>query len=122
MNIQIIVLPQTTHEMEKVLVRSTTHSAGYDVVYQGPDRVIEPGATVTIETGIFIAIPHGYEGQIRPRSSMGLKGIIIPNSPGTIDSDFRGEIKIILLNLSGKEYTGRRPKIPTELPKLYFRR
>lgn len=74
------------------------------IIYRGPNKIIDPGAIEIIDTGIFIAIPHGYEGQIRPRSSMGSKGIIIPNSPGTIDSDYRGQIKIILLNLSRTKY------------------
>ena len=57
-----------------------------------------------VPTGIFIELPHGYEAQIRPRSGLAIKqGITCLNSPGTIDSDYRGEIKIILINLSGEE-------------------
>ena len=64
---------------------------------------VNPGDTVLVPTGIYIEIPDGYEAQIRPRSGLALKhGITLLNTPGTIDSDYRGEIKIILTNL-GKE-------------------
>lgn len=64
---------------------------------------IDPMERVFVSTGIFLNIQNGYEGQIRPRSGLSCKkGLIIPNSPGTIDSDYRGEIIICLLNLSGK--------------------
>lgn len=64
---------------------------------------ITPGSTVVIPTGIYVAIPKGFEGQIRPRSGFSLKtDFVIKNSPGTIDSDYRGEIKIISKN-AGKE-------------------
>jgi len=59
-----------------------------------------------IPTGLFIELPHGYEAQIRPRSGMAVKqGITCLNTPGTIDSDYRGEIKVILINLSGEDQT-----------------
>ena len=58
-----------------------------------------------VSTGIAVEIPHGCEGQIRPRSSMGRRGIIIPNAPGTIDSDYRGEIMILLMYLGPDEAT-----------------
>jgi len=67
------------------------------------DVILDPGERRLIPTGISIAIPEGYEGQIRPRSGLAIqKGIGIVNSPGTIDSDYRGEIGILLINL-GKE-------------------
>ena len=67
------------------------------------ETVIPPGGRSLIPTGIRLAIPEGYEAQIRPRSGLALKnGIILANSPGTIDADYRGEVKVILLNL-GKE-------------------
>jgi len=63
--------------------------------------IINPGERVLIPTGISVEIPDGYEWQIRPRSGLSLRtGIIVPNSPGTIDSDYRGEIKVILGNFS----------------------
>ena len=64
---------------------------------------IQPGGRVLAGTGISLAIPAGYEGQIRPRSGLALKhGVTVLNSPGTIDSDYRGEIKILLINLGSK--------------------
>lgn len=65
--------------------------------------VIEPNETMLVPTGIYLAIPPGYEAQVRPRSGLALKhGITFLNSPGTIDSDYRGEVKLIMTNL-GKE-------------------
>jgi dUTP pyrophosphatase len=65
---------------------------------------IQPMERVLVPTGLFIELPNGYEAQIRPRSGMALKhGITCLNTPGTIDADYRGEIKIILINLSGEE-------------------
>jgi len=68
--------------------------------------VLNPGLYCTIPTGIIIAIPHGYEGQVRPRSGLAMNhGITILNSPGTIDSDYRGEIKVILINSGSDIFT-----------------
>lgn len=68
------------------------------------DIKINPGEVVLIPTGIALEIPEGYEVQIRPRSGLASKGIILPNSPGTIDSDYRGEVKVILMNLSKEQF------------------
>ena len=68
--------------------------------------VIKPMERKLIPTGLFIAIPQGYEAQIRPRSGLALKhGLTVLNSPGTIDADYRGELMILLINLSHEEYT-----------------
>lgn len=68
--------------------------------------ILPPGKTKLIPTGIFIEIPEGYEAQIRPRSGLALKhGITFLNSPGTIDSDYRGEIKIIMTNFGDENFT-----------------
>ncbi|MEW6623227.1 MAG: dUTP diphosphatase [Bacillota bacterium] len=82
----------------------TAQSAGMDLYASvKEDILILPGEIVLIPTGLMLEIPHGYEGQIRPRSGLALKnGITLLNSPGTIDSDFRGEIKVIMIN-HGKE-------------------
>jgi dUTP pyrophosphatase len=73
------------------------------------DIVIQPGETKAIPTGIQLEIPEGYEGQIRPRSGLALKyGVGILNSPGTIDSDYRGEVQVILTNFGKKDYVIRR--------------
>jgi dUTP pyrophosphatase len=67
-------------------------------------QTMQPLERALIPTGIFIELPQGYEAQIRPRSGLAVKqGITVLNSPGTIDADYRGEIKIILVNLSGEE-------------------
>ena len=82
----------------------TEGSSGLDL-YAREDCVIKPGDFKTIPTGISVEVPYGMEGQVRPRSGLASKsGIGILNSPGTIDSDYRGEIKVILFNLSNKDY------------------
>lgn len=77
---------------------ATDGAAGMDVV-SAEDVVIAPGARHAVATGLSVAIPTGYEIQVRPRSGLALKhGISVPNTPGTIDSDYRGEVKVILIN------------------------
>lgn len=88
----------------------TTRSAGMDIhaAVSGPVE-IDPGERKVIETAIAIAVPEGYEAQIRPRSGLAIThGITLINSPGTIDSDFRGEIKLLLVNLGDRKYTVNR--------------
>ena len=82
----------------------TLASSGMDICANLDEPVtMEPLQRVIISTGLFIELPEGYEAQIRPRSGMALKnGITCLNSPGTIDADYRGEIKIILINLSNE--------------------
>nr|BDT28281.1 dUTP diphosphatase [Bacteriovorax sp. HI3] len=81
----------------------TTGAAGADVrasLGNGEKMLIKPGERVLIPTGLSMEIPHGYEIQVRPRSGLSFKtGLMVLNSPGTIDSDYRGEVKIILGNL-----------------------
>ena len=73
------------------------------------NQVLRVGSITVIPTGIAIALPAGFEAQIRPRSGLGFKhGIGIINSPGTIDADYRGEIKVALINLGERQYTIRR--------------
>jgi len=77
---------------------ATSGAAGMDVV-SAQDVVIAPGERYAVATGLAMAIPHGFEIQVRPRSGLALKhGITVPNTPGTIDSDYRGELKVILIN------------------------
>jgi dUTP pyrophosphatase len=77
---------------------ATEGAAGMDVV-SAEDVTIAPGARHPVATGLSVAIPPGYEIQVRPRSGLALKhGITVPNTPGTIDSDYRGELKVILIN------------------------
>lgn len=77
---------------------ATPHAAGMDVV-AAEDLDLAPGQRHAVATGFRIAIPDGYEVQVRPRSGLALKhGISVPNTPGTIDADYRGEVKILLIN------------------------
>ena len=90
----------------KLPVYKTSGSSGMDLVaYIKKKITINPSETAMIPTGIAVAIPKNYEIQIRPRSGLAAKkGISVLNTPGTIDSDYRGEIKIILINLSKKSF------------------
>ena len=88
--------------------RATEHAAGLDVV-AAEDLTLEPGQRHAVATGFAIAIPEGYEVQVRPRSGLALKhGITCLNTPGTIDSDYRGEVKVILANLGSEPFEVRR--------------
>ncbi|MEZ7873471.1 MAG: dUTP diphosphatase [Bacteroidales bacterium] len=86
---------------------ATIHSAGMDLRADINESIpILPLQRVLVPTGLYIELPEGHEAQIRPRSGLAVKhGIGIVNSPGTIDADYRGEIKIILVNLSDQEFT-----------------
>ena len=87
-------------------VYKTSGSSGMDIIAHVKSKItIKPKKTSLISTGIAVAIPKNYELQIRPRSGLAVKkGISVLNTPGTIDSDYRGEIKIILINLSNKSF------------------
>lgn len=84
----------------------TTHSAGMDIRANLEEPVtMQPLERAIIPTGLFIEIPEGYEAQVRPRSGLAAKsGITVLNSPGTIDADYRGEVKVILVNLSAQPF------------------
>lgn len=90
----------------------TSGAAGMDLmaaIAQGEDIVLVPGERRLVPTGLSIAVPEGYEAQIRPRSGLALRhGITMVNAPGTIDSDYRGEIGVILINLGQEPFTVRR--------------
>jgi len=85
----------------------TSGSAGLDIrAYIASDLAIPPEGRAKIPTGLFLEIPKGYEAQIRPRSGLALKwGITLLNSPGTIDSDYRGELEVILINTGSESFT-----------------
>jgi dUTP pyrophosphatase len=89
---------------------ATAGSAGADVVAAVEDEmVLAPGARVAVPTGLAVAVPEGFELQVRPRSGLALSsGVTIANAPGTIDSDYRGEVKVILVNLGSEPFTVRR--------------
>jgi dUTP pyrophosphatase len=86
---------------------ATADSSGMDIRADLNETVtIKPLERILIPTGLFIELPHGYEAQIRPRSGLAIKyGITCLNTPGTIDADYRGEIKIILINLSQEQHS-----------------
>lgn len=82
-------------------------AAGMDLVAAvAQDTVLVPGQRALIPTGLVMALPEGYEGQVRPRSGLALRhGVTVLNSPGTIDADFRGEVKVLLVNLGEAAFT-----------------
>lgn len=87
---------------------ATDGAAGMDVV-SAEDIDLAPGARHAVATGLSVAIPAGYEIQVRPRSGLALKhGVTVPNTPGTIDSDYRGELKVILINHGSDSFSIRR--------------
>jgi dUTP pyrophosphatase len=94
------------HSKHNLPAYSTLHSAGMDLCANIEEPVVlKPMERCLIKTGLFIELPEGYEAQIRPRSGLALKkGITILNTPGTIDADYRGEIGIILINLSNDDF------------------
>ncbi len=89
---------------------ATEHSAGLDLRAAVEEPVIlRPMERAVIPTGFVFEIPEGYEGQVRPRSGLALKkGVTVLNSPGTVDADYRGEVKVILINLGSEEVVIRR--------------
>lgn len=92
--------------------QQTPGAAGLDLAAAlGPDEVVEiaPGAFAMIPTGLTIALPEGYEAQIRPRSGLAAKhGVTVLNSPGTVDADYRGEVKVLLINHGPAPFVVRR--------------
>jgi dUTP pyrophosphatase len=105
---------------------ATPGAAGLDVV-AAEDLILAPGARQAVATGFAVAIPAGYEVQVRPRSGLALKhGITCLNTPGTIDSDYRGEVKVILANLGGEPFEVRRGEriaqlVPAPVQRAAFR-
>ena len=89
---------------------ATAGAAGLDLLAAvAGDVVIPPGGRALVPTGLAIAVPEGYELQVRPRSGLALKnGIMVANSPGTIDSDYRGEVQVIVLNAGDAAFTVQR--------------
>ncbi len=86
----------------------TEFASGFDLV-SAEDKVLRAGQRDLVATGLKMEIPVGYEGQVRPRSGLAYKyGIMIPNSPGTIDADYRGEVKVIIWNSGNEEFVIKR--------------
>jgi dUTP pyrophosphatase len=102
MPVEVKVINRSSNDLPSY---ATEGSSGMDIRAQldGP-KILQPLERALIPTGLFIELPQGYEAQIRPRSGLAIKqGITCLNTPGTIDSDYRGEIKVILINLSQEE-------------------
>ena len=95
------------HSSNPLPAYATSGSSGMDLRANLTDTIVlKPLERIAIPTGIFIELPDGYEAQVRPRSGLAIKhGITCLNTPGTIDADYRGEIKVILINLSNEEQT-----------------
>lgn len=100
---RIKIINQSKHKLPKY---ETQFSAGMDVRANiNKPIVLGPMERTLIKTGLFVEIPRGYEIQVRPRSGLAVKnGITVLNSPGTIDADYRGEIGVLLINLSSKKF------------------
>jgi dUTP pyrophosphatase len=100
--------------------RQTAGAAGYDVASAEPDFTLAPLERRLVRTGLALAIPAGYEAQVRPRSGLAYKhGLTLPNSPATIDSDYRGELMIALINLGTDPVSVARG---TRIAQLVFQR
>ena len=104
MNVKVKIVNRSRNEFPQY---ATTHSAGMDLRADiDTPQTVKSGERVFVPTGLFIELPEGYEAQVRPRSGLAAKhGVTVLNSPGTIDADYRGEIKVILINLSDVDFT-----------------
>lgn len=100
---KINIINKSNHELPKY---ETVASAGMDLRANLSESItLKPFERTLVKTGLFIELPVGYEAQVRPRSGLALKkGITVLNSPGTIDADYRGEIGVILINLSDQDF------------------
>lgn len=100
---QVKIINQSKHALPGY---ETSGSAGMDVRANLTERVVlQPMGRALIPTGLFLEIPEGYECQVRPRSGLAFKkGVTVLNAPGTIDADYRGEVGVILINLSNEEF------------------
>ena len=104
---------------------ASEHAAGLDIA-AAEELVLEPGERHAVATGFAIEIPHGYEVQVRPRSGLAIRhGITCLNTPGTIDSDYRGEVKVILVNLGQEPFEIRRGEriaqlVPASVLRAHF--
>ena len=106
-----VALTRLPHAQDLALpAYATQHSAGMDLLAAVKENItLQPGARKLVPTGLSIALPDGFEAQIRPRSGLALKhGISLVNTPGTIDADYRGEIGVILINLGQEPFTVER--------------
>jgi len=105
--VQVAVMPLPHGKDLPLPAYATAHSAGVDLMAAiDSDMILKPMERALVPTGIAIALPEGFEAQIRPRSGLALKhGIALVNAPGTIDADYRGEIKALIINLGQEDFT-----------------
>ncbi len=114
------VLRLSHHEGLPLPSRQTAGAAGYDVCSADPDFVIAPLERRLVRTGLALAIPAGYEAQVRPRSGLAVRyGLTLPNAPATIDSDYRGELMVPIVNLGTEPVAVARG---TRIAQLVFQR
>ena len=101
--VTVKIINRSHHPMPQY---STVSSAGMDLrAYVETPIVLKPMHRVLVPTGIYIALPDGYEAQVRPRSGLALKhGVTVLNTPGTIDADYRGEVGVIIMNLGQEDF------------------
>ena len=104
MSMEVKIVNKSKHSLPEY---ATALSAGMDLRANIDEPIVlKPLQRVLVPTGLYIQLPEGYEAQIRPRSGLAIKhGISVVNSPGTIDADYRGEIRVILANLSDEDFT-----------------
>lgn len=116
--VQVLRLPH--HDGLPLPARATAGAAGYDVASAEPEFTIQPMERRLVRTGLALAIPTGFEAQVRPRSGLALKyGLTLPNTPATIDSDYRGELLVAVINLGTEPVTVGRG---TRIAQLVFQR
>jgi len=116
--VEVLRLPH--HDGLPLPARQTSGSAGYDVCSADADFTLRPSERRLVRTGLALAIPAGFEAQIRPRSGLALKhGLTLPNTPATIDSDYRGELMIAMINLGTEPVTVARG---TRIAQMVFQR
>lgn len=112
MSVVRVALMHLPHGLGALPQRQSDHAAGFDLHAAVPEDapvVLGPGARALIPTGLALALPADHEAQVRPRSGLAARhGVTVLNSPGTIDADYRGEVKVILVNLSDTPFTVRR--------------
>ncbi|MEL6358444.1 MAG: dUTP diphosphatase [Bacteroidota bacterium] len=99
-------IPVINHSKHDLPAYATADASGMDLrAHLAESIVLKPGQRTLVATGLHIALPKGYEAQVRPRSGLALKhGVTVLNSPGTIDADYRGEIKVMLINFSQETF------------------
>ena len=102
--VPVKIINKSSHSLPSY---QTSQSAGMDLRANNPEPIVlKPLMRAIVPTGLFIELPEGYEAQVRPRSGLAAKkGIGLVNSPGTIDADYRGEIGVIVVNLSNEDFT-----------------